>query len=87
MSLRIDTLTAGFHADTLDTFMRSLGHDVVVDHRAPLHDRLCRCRACKPPRVGETSQTLTRVAVAAAIGGITTAAIVGGHAARAGGLL
>lgn len=74
--------------DTLAPFMQALGHDIiVVDHRSPIHDRFCRCTSCMPPRVGATSQALTRVSVAAAIGAITTAAIVGGHAARAGGLL
>ena len=69
--------------DTLPAFTRPLGHDV-VDHRTPIHDHQCRCRACKPGLVGDASQALIRVQVAAAIGAIATAAIVGGHA---GGLL
>ena len=44
--------------DTLPAFTRPLGHVVVVDHRTPIHDHQCRCRACRPGLVGDTGQVL-----------------------------
>lgn len=70
-------------SDTLAPFLSALGHDVIVDHSAPLHDAFCRCRACKPPIVGTTGQALARVRMAAMVGVALTAAIVGGHAGGA----
>ena len=72
-------------SDTLAPFLTALGHNVVVvDHSAPLHDAYCRCRACKPSMVGTNGQALARVRMAAMVGVVLTAAIIGGHA---GGVL
>lgn len=34
-----------------------------VDHTAPIHDNLCRCRACKPPLASESRDALARLHV------------------------
>ncbi len=45
-----------------------------VDHSAPIHDNLCRCRACKPPLVGDTRDSLARLHVC--LGGLMALTIM-----------
>ena len=48
-----------------------------VDHRQPIHDQLCRCRACKPPLVGVGRTSLLVWLVAGCIAwGLIAAAVV-----------
>lgn len=47
-----------------------------VNHANPVHDGFCRCRACKPPLVGEHSRDLTRVWIATAGFGLAGACLI-----------
>lgn len=51
---------------------------MTVDHANPYHDRLCRCRACKPPLVGEqTQKSVARIRVATGAAAIAAAIVLG----------
>lgn len=37
---------------------------IAVDHRAPRHDALCRCSACKPAHPADPSEAEFRISLA-----------------------
>ncbi|WP_338469079.1 hypothetical protein V3I01_08220 [Sphingomonas sp. gentR] len=51
---------------------------MTVDHANPYHDAFCRCRACKPPLVGEqTQKTVARLRVATGAAAVAAAIVLG----------
>lgn len=51
---------------------------MIVDHANPYHDAFCRCRACKPPLVGDhTQKTVARIRVVTGAAAVAAAIVLG----------